>query len=88
MKYILTSLGKIISKGKKIDKKIDKKKLKEINELLKNIGRNPFDEIGNAEPLNHKYSGFLSRRIDSEHRLIGKFREDEIFISKSRFHYA
>ena len=36
----------------------DKKKLKRINELLKDIARNPFDGIGKLEPLKHKYSGF------------------------------
>lgn len=67
--------------------KTDKKKLKRINELLKDIARNPFDGIGKAEPLKHKYAGFWSRRIDSEHRLIYQFKEGEILIAKCRFHY-
>lgn len=65
----------------------DKKKLKKINELLKDIARNPFDGIGKSEPLKHKYSGFWSRRIDDEHRLIYKYEDDEIQIAKCRFHY-
>ncbi|TDX83297.1 Txe/YoeB family addiction module toxin [Epilithonimonas xixisoli] len=65
----------------------DKKKLKKINELLKDIARNPFDGIGKLEPLKHKYSGFWSRRIDDEHRLIYKYEDDEIQIAKCRFHY-
>jgi toxin YoeB len=67
--------------------KTDIKKLKRINELLKDITRNPFDGIGKPEPLKHKYSGFLSRRIDDEHRLIYRFENNEIHILKCRFHY-
>ena len=66
---------------------IDKKILKKINELLKDISRNPYTGIGKPEPLKHKYSGFWSRRIDSEHRLIYKIINDEIRIAKCRFHY-
>ncbi len=67
--------------------KVDKKKLNRINTLLKDIARNPFDGIGKLEPLKHKYSGFWSRRIDGEHRLIYQVKNDEIFIAKCRFHY-
>lgn len=65
----------------------DKKKLKKINDLLKDISRNPFFGIGKPEPLKHKYAGFWSCRIDDEHRLIYKFEDDEILIIKCRFHY-
>lgn len=65
----------------------DKKKLRKINKLLKDIARNPFDGLGKPEPLKHKYSGFWSRRIDEEHLLIYKFEDDTIFIAKCRFHY-
>ncbi len=65
----------------------DKKKLKKINELLKDIARNPFEGFGKPEPLKHKYSGFWSRRIDEEHRLIYRCVADEIQIAKCRFHY-
>ena len=67
--------------------KTDKKKLKKIIELLKDISRNPFGGIGKPEPLKHKYAGFWSRRIDSEHRLIYQYREEEILIATCRFHY-
>ena len=63
--------------------KTDKKKLKRINDLLKDISRNPFEGIGKPEPLKHKYSGFWSRRIDDEHRLIYRYEEGEIQIAKS-----
>lgn len=57
--------------------KTDQKKLKRINELLKDISRTPFQGIGKPEPLKYKYSGFWSRRIDEEHRLIYQVRDDE-----------
>ena len=67
--------------------KTDKSKLKKINELIKDINRNPFDGLGKPEALKHKYAGFWSRRIDHEHRLIYRVVEDEIQIVKCRFHY-
>lgn len=67
--------------------KTDKKKLKRINELIKDISRQPFDGLGKPEPLKFKYSGFWSRRIDDEHRLIYAVRDEEIIIVKCRFHY-
>ena len=67
--------------------KTDKSKLKKINELIKDIARNPFDGLGKPEALKHKYAGFWSRRIDHEHRLIYRVVEDEIQIAKCRFHY-
>ncbi|MEI8111305.1 MAG: Txe/YoeB family addiction module toxin [Chitinophagia bacterium] len=67
--------------------KNDKKKLNRINELIKDITRNPFEGIGKPEALKFKYAGFWSRRIDEEHRLIYKVEHDEILIFKCRFHY-
>lgn len=67
--------------------KIDKKMVKRINELIKDISRNPFSGIGKPEPLKYKYSGYWSRRINNEHRLIYKYNEGEILIAKCRFHY-
>jgi len=67
--------------------KNDKKLLKRINILLKDISRTPFEGIGKPEGLKHKYSGLWSRRINQEHRLIYKIQEDEIHILKCRFHY-
>ena len=65
----------------------DKKMLKRINDLLKDIARNPYNGIGKPEPLKHKYQGYWSRRINEKHRLIYKIREEEILIAKCRFHY-
>ncbi|ADY50894.1 addiction module toxin, Txe/YoeB family [Pseudopedobacter saltans DSM 12145] len=78
------SPGKIICIGKKTDKK----KLKRVNDLLKDISRTPFEGLGKPEPLKHKYSGFWSRRIDEEHRLIYKYQDHVILIAKCRFHYG
>ena len=67
--------------------KNDRQKLKRINELLKDISRNPYEGIGKPEPLKFNYSGFWLRRIDEEHRLIYRVVDDEIQIAKCRFHY-
>jgi toxin YoeB len=67
--------------------KNDKQKLKRINDLLKDISRNPYEDIGKPEPLKYNYAGFWSRRIDEEHRLIYRVVDDEIQIAKCRFHY-
>lgn len=67
--------------------KTDKKKVKRINDLLKDISRNSYEGIGKPEPLKYKYSGLWSRRIDDEHRLIYQVVDDEIRILKCRYHY-
>jgi toxin YoeB len=65
----------------------DKKILRRINELLKDISRHPYSGLGKPEPLKFKYKGFWSRRITDEHRLIYQVNKDGIFIAKCRFHY-
>ena len=50
----------------------DKQTLKRINLLIKDIQRQPFVGIGDPEPLRHNWSGYWSRRIDKEHRLVYK----------------
>jgi toxin YoeB len=67
--------------------KNNKKYVKRINAMLKEISRTPFTGKGKPEPLKHKYNGFWSRRIDKEHRLIYAVKDDEILIAKCRFHY-
>ena len=67
--------------------KTDKKKLKRINDLLKDISRNPFDGIGKPEPLKHDLSGKWSRRITDEHRLIYKVENETIYIYSAKDHY-
>lgn len=66
---------------------IDKKKLKRINELINNIRINPFSGIGKPEPLKYELSGYWSRRIDDEHRLVYKVYDDNIIIYSYRYQY-
>ena len=65
----------------------DKKTLKRINTLVKDIIRNPFEGIGSPEPLKHNWSGYWSRRIDREHRLVYKINDTMIIIAQCRYHY-
>ena len=67
--------------------KTNRKILARINDLLKDIARNTFEGLGNPEPLKYKYKGYWSRRIDGEHRLIYRVRDDEIHIAKCRFQF-
>lgn len=65
----------------------DKKTLKKINELLKEIQRTPFEGTGNPEPLKHSLSGWWSRRINLEDRLVYKVDQESIVILQCRKHY-
>jgi toxin YoeB len=65
----------------------DKKLLNKINTLIKDIQRNPFDGIGKPEPLKANLSGYWSRRINSEHRLVYQIKQNNIAIVACRFHY-
>lgn len=65
----------------------DKKMLKKINNLLKDVARTPFSVKEKPEPLKHKYKGFWSRRINNEHRMIYQVKDDDVYIAKCRFHY-
>ncbi|RJQ40476.1 MAG: Txe/YoeB family addiction module toxin [Nitrospiraceae bacterium] len=65
----------------------DKQILKRINELIKDIQKNKYKGIGKPEPLKHNLSGYWSRRINNEHRLIYKIEEDKIMIAQLRYHY-
>ena len=67
--------------------KNDKKILKRINELIHDSMRSPFDGLGKPEPLKFELSGFWSRRIDLEHRLIYRTTDNTIEIIACRFHY-
>ena len=67
--------------------KIDKKLVKRINLLIKDIARQPFDGLGKPEPLKHALSGYWSRRINDVHRLVYKPANDAILIAQARYHY-
>ncbi len=67
--------------------KTDSKKFKRINELIRAIQRDPFQGIGKPEPLKGNWSGFWSRRIDREYRLVYAFENNSLLIAQCRFHY-
>jgi len=67
--------------------KTDKKILKRINLLIKDVQRSSFKGIGKPEPLKHALSGYWSRRINDEHRFVYKISDDSIFIAQLRYHY-
>ena len=65
----------------------DKKTLKRINQLVKDIIRNPFEGIGKPEPLKGNLTGFWSRRIDEEHRLVYVVEDSIVVLISCRGHY-
>ncbi|XKM12525.1 Txe/YoeB family addiction module toxin [Orbaceae bacterium ac157xtp] len=67
--------------------KTDKKTLKRVNDLLKDIDRNLYSGIGKPEPLKFNLSGYWSRRIDGENRLVYKIENNNIIILSCRYHY-
>ena len=67
--------------------KTDKKLLKKINQLIKDIERNPHEGIGKPEPLKHRLQGTWSRRIDQEHRLVYMLVNEDLRIISCRYHY-
>ncbi len=66
----------------------DKKTLKRINQLIKDIQRNPFDGLGKPEPLKNDLSGLWSRRIDDSNRLVYRVSDNTIEIIQCRAHYS
>ena len=67
--------------------KTDKKTLRRINALIKDIQRHKYEGIGKPEPLKHHLSGYWSRRINSEHRIVYKISKDKILIAQLKYHY-
>jgi toxin YoeB len=67
--------------------KTDKKMLSRINALIKDINHSPFEGLGKPEPLKHALSGYWSRRINEEHRIVYKIHDDSILIAQLRYHY-
>lgn len=67
--------------------KTDKKMLKKINEILKDIDRHPYEGIGKPEALKHSLSGYWSRRINLEYRCVYRIEANEIQIAQLRHHY-
>lgn len=67
--------------------KTDKKITNRINLLIKDIQRNKYEGIGKPEPLKHNLSGYWSRRINSEHRIVYKIEDNSVLIAQLKYHY-
>lgn len=66
----------------------DKKTLKRINQLIQATCRTPFEGIGKPEPLKENLTGYWSRRIADDHRLVYRVTDTEIVIIACRYHYG
>ena len=66
----------------------DKKILNRINTLIKEVKRSPFEGVGKPEPLKHGLSGYWSRRINDEHRMVYKVQDDSILLAQLKYHYG
>lgn len=65
----------------------DKKLLTRLNGLIKECTRTPFEGTGKPEPLRGSLSGWWSRRLDREHRLVYRVEGDSLLIAQCRYHY-
>jgi toxin YoeB len=65
----------------------ERKILERINRLIKEIQRTPFEGTGKPEPLRHGLSGYWSRRITDEHRIVYKVEKDSLHLAQLRYHY-
>jgi len=65
----------------------DKKLLKRINLLIRDIQRIPYEGVGKPEPLKHGLSGYWFRRVNDQHRIVYKIEGDAILIVQIRYHY-
>jgi toxin YoeB len=65
----------------------DRKILRRINALIQEILRSPFEGTGKPEPLKNALSGYWSRRINDEHRIVYKVEKGEVLIAQLRYHY-
>ncbi len=67
--------------------KQDRKMLERINKLIAEIQRAPFVGVGKPEPLRHALSGYWSRRINDEHRMVYKIEGASLLLAQLRYHY-
>lgn len=65
----------------------DRKMLKRINQLIRDIERDPFSGIGKPEPLRGNLSGMWSRRIDQANRLVYEVSGDTLMLHSAKDHY-
>ena len=68
--------------------KNNQKLLRRVNDLIRDTQRNPFRGIGKPEPLKGELSGYWSRRINAEHRLVYEVSNDVLTIISCRYHYS
>jgi len=66
---------------------VNKKTFKKIGTIIADICRSPFTGLGKPEPLKQDLSGYWSRRIDQEHRLVYKVEKETIYIISCKYHY-
>jgi toxin YoeB len=66
----------------------DHRVIRKIHELIKDTIRHPFDGIGKPEPLRHAFSGYWSRRITDEHRMVYRVSSGDLLIAQLRHHYG
>lgn len=67
--------------------KQDTRMVERINKLIRETQREPFAGVGKPEPLKHALSGYWSRRINDEHRMVYCVEGDALMIAQLRFHY-
>ena len=67
--------------------KQDKRVVERINKLIRETQRDAFDGLGKPEPLKHALSGYWSRRITDEHRMVYKIEGDTLMLAQLRYHY-
>lgn len=67
--------------------KTDKQILKRVNKLIAEVTRSPFEGIGKPEQLKHALSGYWSRRINDEHRMVYAVEDEALLIAQLRYHY-
>ena len=65
----------------------DPRMTRRINQLIKDITRDPYRGIGKPEPLRHALQGYWSRRITGEHRIVYRVSGDDVRIAQLRHHY-
>jgi toxin YoeB len=65
----------------------DRKMVERINSLIKAVMREPFSGVGKPEPLKHALSGYWSRRITDEHRMVYRVEDDALLLAQLRYHY-
>ena len=65
----------------------DRKIVERINKLIQEVKREPFSGLGKPEPLKHALSGFWSRRITDEHRMVYRVEADALLLAQLRYRY-